>query len=252
MYALLFVLANFGIAIAARSPMMTTTMSSSIRVDPLRVIRLLREGLGGRGTMPHRSQRQARCPDRLADLSCGPVTIYESTLIHNNSHFITLSANTHAVRDSVCDLRYREPEHSVSRSNAVLLIGLFLLQSTATAVADTNSVYSTLPLQQFITEAARSNRVPPLELKGYTAHVESELALILRDSLGRELVGQLEQLAARAEWDRGGRYELHVVGFRAQSAGAPYSALSWTRMYTVPTLYGSRLVLGVNDGVTVY
>jgi hypothetical protein len=132
----------------------------------------------------------------------------------------------------------------------VLLIGLFLLQSTATAVADTNSVYSTLPLQQFITEAARSNRVPPLELKGYTAHVESELALILRDSLGRELVGQLEQLAARAEWDRGGRYELHVVGFRAQSAGAPYSALSWTRMYTVPTLYGSRLVLGVNDGVT--
>jgi len=87
-------------------------------------------------------------------------------------------------------------------------------------------------------------------LLGYTAKVESELALILRDSLGREIVGQIEQLAAQAEWDRDGRYELHVVGFRSQSAGAPYSALTWTRMYTVPTLYGSRLVLGMNDGIT--
>src|SRR5205085_11545809 len=25
--------------------------------------------------------------------------------------------------------------------------------------------------------------------------------------------------------------------------------LTWTRMYTVPTLYGSRLVLGMNDGI---
>src|SRR5437868_3809590 len=32
-----FVLANFGIAIAARMPMMTTTINSSIRVKPLRV-----------------------------------------------------------------------------------------------------------------------------------------------------------------------------------------------------------------------
>src|SRR5678815_579237 len=36
LYALLFVLANFGIAIAARMPMMTTTISSSIRVKPFR------------------------------------------------------------------------------------------------------------------------------------------------------------------------------------------------------------------------
>src|SRR5439155_21232734 len=33
-YALSFVLANFGIAIAARTPMMTTTIKSSIRVNP--------------------------------------------------------------------------------------------------------------------------------------------------------------------------------------------------------------------------
>src|SRR6266850_4318247 len=33
-YALSFVFANFGIAIAARMPMMTTTISSSMRVKP--------------------------------------------------------------------------------------------------------------------------------------------------------------------------------------------------------------------------
>src|SRR6266571_763663 len=36
MYAFCFVLANFGIAMAARIPMMTTTISSSISVKPLR------------------------------------------------------------------------------------------------------------------------------------------------------------------------------------------------------------------------
>src|SRR3954463_8106617 len=41
-----FVLANFGIAIAARMPMITTTINSSIRVKPLRFI-LAPEGRGG-------------------------------------------------------------------------------------------------------------------------------------------------------------------------------------------------------------
>src|SRR5438132_12689179 len=38
MYAFDFVLANFGIAIAAKMPMMTTTIRSSIKVKPLRFI----------------------------------------------------------------------------------------------------------------------------------------------------------------------------------------------------------------------
>src|SRR5437867_9262028 len=37
-YAFSFVFANFGIAIAARMPMITTTINSSIRVKPLRFI----------------------------------------------------------------------------------------------------------------------------------------------------------------------------------------------------------------------
>src|ERR1041385_2497850 len=39
-YAFSFVLANFGIAIAARMPMITTTISSSISVKPLRLTTL--------------------------------------------------------------------------------------------------------------------------------------------------------------------------------------------------------------------
>src|SRR5439155_25163694 len=123
----------------------------------------------------------------------------------------------------------------------VLLVALLL------QVHAVDSVYGTSALRDFITRAAVENRVPPPSLGGYVASVESELALILRDSLGRELVGQLEQLAARADWDRGGRYDLHVVGYRSQSAGAPYSALTFTRTYTVPTLYGNRVMLGMND-----
>jgi hypothetical protein len=113
----------------------------------------------------------------------------------------------------------------------------------------TDTVYSTPALRSFIARAAIENLAPPRELMGYRATAETELAFILRDSLGRESVGQIEQLAAQADWDRGGRYDLHVVGYRAQSLGAPYSALTFTRMYTVPTLYGSRLVIGMNDGI---
>ena len=125
----------------------------------------------------------------------------------------------------------------------MLLVALLLQVQAA------DSVYSTAGLRAFIERAAVENRAPPLSLAGYKATIESELALILRDSLGREIVGQLEQIAACAEWERSGKYDLHVIGYRSQSAGAPYSALTFTRMYTVPTLYGNRLAFGINDGV---
>ena len=113
-----------------------------------------------------------------------------------------------------------------------------------------DSTYARPALRDFLDRASVENRAPPPELAGYAATVETELALILRDSLGREVVGQLEQLAALATWQRASsEYELHVIGFRSQSLGAPYSALTFTRMYTVPTLYGSRLVIGMNDGL---
>jgi hypothetical protein len=129
------------------------------------------------------------------------------------------------------------------RNSTVLVLALLLQVQAA------DSVYATPALRSFIARASIENLAPPRELMGYKAVAETEFGFILRDSLGRESVGQIEQLAAQAVWDRGGQYDLHVVGYRAQSLGAPYSALTFTRMYSVPTLYGSRLAVGMNDGI---
>src|SRR5205809_7047939 len=62
-YAFSFVLANFGIAIAARMPMITTTINSSISVKPLRFMstppcRGVRTNVAG-GTLPGNAGRTA-------------------------------------------------------------------------------------------------------------------------------------------------------------------------------------------------
>src|SRR6266850_7601770 len=56
MYAFDLVLANFGIAIAARMPMMTTTIKSSINVKPLRFITVS----VGRGGKSRHSRRRGQ------------------------------------------------------------------------------------------------------------------------------------------------------------------------------------------------
>src|SRR5436190_624645 len=69
-YAFSFVLANFGIAIAARMPMITTTMSSSISVKPLRFIcaspcccvMMANTGTWSYGIIHHAPRKQAVCP----------------------------------------------------------------------------------------------------------------------------------------------------------------------------------------------
>jgi hypothetical protein len=92
--------------------------------------------------------------------------------------------------------------------------------------------------------AAESNRLPPASLSGYRSHVETETALLIRDTLGREHSAEIEQIASEGRWSRDGRYELHILGYRSQNVGVPYSALSIVRAWTVPTLYGERLSLG--------
>src|SRR5947207_6465826 len=64
-YALSFVFANFGIAIAARMPMMTTTISSSISVKPFLLVIVCLLSVGGyqalaRHSLPERLPRQLR------------------------------------------------------------------------------------------------------------------------------------------------------------------------------------------------
>ena len=107
-----------------------------------------------------------------------------------------------------------------------------------------DSTYSTPALRRMVATAATANRIPPPNLRSYQSHIETELSLILRDTLGREHTAEVEQVATTARWNRGGRYDLHVVGYRSQSVGVPYSTLSIVRAWTVPSLYGDRLSLG--------
>ena len=107
-----------------------------------------------------------------------------------------------------------------------------------------DSVYASAALERMVAHAATENQRPPPELRSYRSHIETELSLILRDTLGREHTAEVEELATAATWDRGGRYDLHIVGYRSQSVGVPYSTLSIVRGWTVPSLYGNRLSLG--------
>jgi hypothetical protein len=107
-----------------------------------------------------------------------------------------------------------------------------------------DSTYSTPALRDLVARAARENLRPPPMFQSYTSRIETELSLLVRDTLGREHTAQTEQFATNAQWTREGRYDLHIVGYRAQSVGVPYSALSIVRGWTVPSLYGNRLSLG--------
>ena len=123
----------------------------------------------------------------------------------------------------------------------------FVVAQLAAGQTQLDSTYTTLQLRQMIAAAAAANREPPPALHSYTSHIETEAALILRDTLGGERSAEIEQLAAHARWERGDRYALHVVGYRSQNLGVPYSLLSVVRSWTVPSLYGNRLSLAENS-----
>jgi hypothetical protein len=126
-----------------------------------------------------------------------------------------------------------------------MLIPLFLAVQLA-LVPD--SVYSTAALRALVAGAVVANHAPPQALQGYRARIETELSLILRDTLGRERAAQIEQLASSARWRRGGEYDVHVVGYRTQGIGPQISTLSFVRGWTTPSLYGERLTLGAELG----
>jgi hypothetical protein len=124
------------------------------------------------------------------------------------------------------------------------MLTLVLWAQLSVSQRSPDSVYSTSALRDLVAAAAAANHRPPAELKGYRSHIETELALILRDTLGREHAAEVEQLATDATWTRTDRYSLHVIGYRSQNVGVPYSTLSIVRGWTIPTLFGERLALG--------
>src|SRR5205814_1614192 len=117
------------------------------------------------------------------------------------------------------------------------MLSLLLCAQLAGSVPAVDSVYSTIALRTMVARAAEANRSPPPAFRSYSSHIETELSLLIRDTLGRENTAQVEQLATAATWNRGGRYDLHIIGYRSQSVGVPYSALSIVRAWTVPSLY---------------
>jgi len=125
-----------------------------------------------------------------------------------------------------------------------LAVAFAQLVSASSGAPDTGA-YSSEALRMMIAMAADSNRLPPSSLRSYRSRIETETAMIIRDTLGREHSAEIEQVASEGRWTRDGRYELHIVGYRSQNIGVPYSAMSIVRGWTVPTLYGERLSLGV-------
>jgi hypothetical protein len=119
-----------------------------------------------------------------------------------------------------------------------------ILCAQIAAATPVDSTYSSTALRDLVARAAAENRLPPAALKAYKSRIETELSLLVRDTLGRERSAEVEQIATDASWTRGDKYDLHIVGYRSQNVGVPYSTLSLVRAWTVPTLYGERLSLG--------
>ncbi|MBK9976503.1 MAG: hypothetical protein IPP20_01010 [Gemmatimonadetes bacterium] len=110
------------------------------------------------------------------------------------------------------------------------------------AVAD--SLYPSAAVRALVEEASRINRRVPPTLAGYRATAESEIAIVARRSEGNEGAVSIEQTQNEVTWERTGTFEQRVVGYRAQSVGLQFSALSFFRQaWTVPVLYGNRLTL---------
>ena len=105
-------------------------------------------------------------------------------------------------------------------------------------------------LAAFLADAARINAQIPDRLRAYRARVESEMALALIDSGGRERTVQIEQVASDVRFRTPDRYDQRVVGYRNQSIAPTFSLMSIFGGWTTPTLYGNHLRLGVSSAVS--
>ena len=105
----------------------------------------------------------------------------------------------------------------------------------------------TTPLARFLGEAARVNAQVPERLRAYRARIETEMSVVVLDSGERERSTQIEQIASDVRWRAPDRYDQRVIGYRSQSIGPTFSLMSLFGGWTIPTLYGNRLQLGVTS-----
>ena len=125
-----------------------------------------------------------------------------------------------------------------------MLALLVVMLVRAPMTASVNSTYSTRVVRELVERAVISNRRVPDSLRAYHALVESEMAFVARQSDGTEQTFSVEQTANAVRWQRDGRYEQRVIGYRSQSVGFTFSGVGQFRQaWTVPILYGNRITL---------
>jgi len=126
----------------------------------------------------------------------------------------------------------------------LLALALVVAAADTTPVMSDTLCYESAALRVLVAEAAEVNRRVPPELGGYNAQLESEISIGNRRSERMEMSVQLEQIASRLTWDRTGRYEQTVIGYRSQSIGTSIATLGLFRVgWAIPSLYGNRLAL---------
>ena len=114
-----------------------------------------------------------------------------------------------------------------------LLLAVFQLAAVAP-----DSTYSSVALSAMVEMASRTNRHVPAPLLGYTALIESEVALLVNTPGGAdgavagtaaattEAAAQIEQFVLKATWGRSGSFHQEQVGYRARLLGPSISALN--------------------------
>jgi len=119
-----------------------------------------------------------------------------------------------------------------------------------------DSTYSSAALAKMVEMASQANRRVPAPLLGYSALIESEVALLVNTpgaadgavagtaAATTEAAAQIEQFVLKAKWERSGMFRQEQVGYRARMLGPSISALNiLPRPWTAPALYGNRLSL---------
>ena len=130
------------------------------------------------------------------------------------------------------------------------LVLAFLAAATSRTFAQATPAvpaHDSAALVVLINDAARVNAQIPDRLRAYRARIETEMSVVVLDSGGRERSTQIEQIASDVRWRAPDRYDQRVVGYRSQSIGPTFSLMSFFGGWTVPTLYGNRLQLGVTS-----
>ncbi len=126
--------------------------------------------------------------------------------------------------------------------SGTLLICLMLPLQAALGPGD--STYASARVQRLVTRAAAAEAQPPEGLTSFTGHMESEIAVLVRDSMGTETATQVEQFAGRVSWRRDGALLQRVTGYRARLLGFTLSALTYLRSpWIVAPIYGDRVVV---------